>query len=163
MGYTKYAYQVKPLGKDAYYPRADDPTKIIVKAYKDAMQAAQTWRLEAVRALYTRNPQARPCLVSAGSKSGYNKIYGAAVLTPEMAEDLPTGDNESDLKALAILDKEWQDRWTHENTVNRIQTLLAMLGDVEVEKSPVNIWRYSKQHQTVFKVKGQTLILIGEV
>lgn len=160
MGYAKYAYKVKPLGKKAYFPRAEDPTKIIVKAFKDAMTASHAWRV--VQKHYTKVPEARPVIFGEGG-GRYQTTYGATVMTPEQAENIPSGSNEIDLEVLARLNKEWQDKWTHENTTNRIQTLLAMLGDLEVSQEDVSYSRWLRtKNKTVFRVKGQTLILLGE-
>lgn len=160
MGYRKYNYMVKPLGKNAYWPRADDPRKIVCKALRDVVDATRTWRLAKVRDAYTQNPEGRPAFFS--QKQGSRPVFGATIFTPEQAEDVPGGTNESDIQNLLGLNAEWADQATHENTKNRIMTLLSMLGDIELVDSNTS-WRYSgTKHSTVFKVKGQTLILLGE-
>lgn len=167
MGYQKYDYQVKPLGKRAYWPKANDPTKIVVKAFKDAVDASRVWKLQTFRETLTRNPKARPTIFTAGNATGYpgKPTYGATVMTPEQAENMPAGDNESDLKHLYQLAEDWATQATLDNTTNRIKMMLRMLGDVEVieDENNANIYRLTYGHVVnVFKVKGQTLILIGD-
>lgn len=158
MGYTKYDYRILRPGKAPYFPRADDPMKIVVKAMDDAVTLSRIWRNDTVRKQYTNFSHSRP--VIAWDK--HNR--GATITTAQLMEGTPQTDNESDLKNLAKLHVEQCKTATLENTTNRIQMMLGMLGDVTVtdsEQSTRSAYSLiSGKHYKVFEVKGQKLILI---
>lgn len=131
MGYTKYDFQIVKLDKRAYYPRADDPMKMVRKEWERALYVGRTWHLSGTRnAFFGPNDdvakQVRPIIIMD------QKIKGAAFGTAGSFEGVPNGNNKSDLEALKLEAERQYKQATLDNTSNRIQTLLSMLGDVKV-------------------------------
>jgi len=167
MGYTKYAYRVVKLDKRPYYPRADDPMKMVTKEWDKAIYVSRFWGKESIRKAYISNDemakQVRPTIIM--DKPNMQGMRGAGFTTAEEFEGVPYGDNESDLKNLREEYERQYKQNTIENTAARIKTMLSMLGDVQVidredlsnrERSQLqwygNNWK-------LFEVKGQKLIL----
>lgn len=168
MGYTKYQYQVVKLDKRAYFPRADDPMKMVLKEWEKALLVSKMWHNEGMRkAYFPRNDevaqQVRPTIVMQSINGA--KMRGARFSTAQEWEGVPYGDNESDLKTL---EKEHERRYkqaTLDNTSNRIKMMLGMLGDVQVQDSEdvsysqLTRLKYNNDNFKLFKVKDCTLIL----
>lgn len=163
MGYTKYDYRVVKLDKAPYWPRADDPMKMVSKEWEKALLCGKMWHNEKFRKAYFSNDsiarQVRPVIINEP------RLKGARFATAGEFEGVPYGDNESDLR---VLEQEHERRYkaaTLENTSNRVKMMLGMLGDVRVIDSDdltypeLTRLRYRNDGFKVFKVKDCTLVL----
>lgn len=166
MGYTKYQYRVVKLDKHPYWPRADDPMKMVTKEWEKALYVSRFWGKESIRKAYIYDDevakQVRPTIIM--DKPNQQGMRGARFANAQEFEGVPYGDNESDLKALrAEYERQYRQN-TIENTAARIKTMLSMLGDVQVidGKEIGNVARYQLQwykNFKLFEVKGQKLVL----
>jgi hypothetical protein len=168
MGYTKYEFQIVKLDHAPYWPRAEKPMDIVVKEWDKAIMVSRMWHSERMRQAYfgihdETAKSVRPTLILSGE--GFAARRGASFTQAEQWEDVPQGDNESDLEDLAIEAKRRYNEATIENTASRIKMMLGMLGDVrEVDDvSGINLYRLSQNAHDfkVFEVKGQKLVLFG--
>jgi len=166
MGYTKYQYRVVKLDKSPYWPRADDPMKMVVKEWDKAMYVSRFWSKESIRKAYISNDevaqQVRPTIMM--DAANHNGLRGAQFTNAQQWENVPYGDNESDLKQLRELHEEQCKKATIENTASRIKMMLGMLGDVQEVDSEDATYattyalRWTK-HYKIFTIKGQKLVL----
>jgi len=170
MGYTKYDYRVVKLDHQPYYPRANDPMAMVIKEWEKAILVSRMWHSERMRKAYLENDtvakQARPTLIFTKEANPGGAMRGARFTTSRDWENIPDGDNASDLESLETESKKRYNEATFENTTSRIKMMLSMLGDVtEVDDSNgVSLWRLAQNAHDfkVFEIKGQKLILFGD-
>ena len=166
MGYTKYGFQVVKLDHRPYYPRADKPMNMVIKEWEKAILVSRMWHSERMRGAYFMDQEVAKAVRPTIRME--ERLRGASFTTAEMWENVPNGDNESDLNALARESKRRYNEATIENTASRIKMMLGMLGDVQEEDSKefgfnqLYLLTRTAHDYKVFTIKGQKLVLIGE-